>query len=93
MYLKIQAKEQYEEQMSKTIAELEQKKNDSMSQAHLLQEKVTELQSELTSQQEEGNTQVSILQICKESCYISVLSGDTVGTENFRIRARAYWLP
>jgi len=66
MYLKIQAKEQYEENMNKTTAELEQKKNELLSQVHSLQDRATELQSQLTSQQEESNAEVSLINNCEK---------------------------
>ena len=53
--------------MNKTTAELEQKKKELMSQVHLLQQQATDLQAQLTDQQEESNAQVSLVQSCGES--------------------------
>ena len=44
--------------MNKTTAELEGKKKELVAQVQLFQEKANDLQSQLTSQQDESNAQV-----------------------------------
>lgn len=47
--------------MNKTTAELEEKKKELVSQVQLLQEQANDLQSQLTSQQDESNAQVCLV--------------------------------
>ena len=64
--------------MNKKTVELEEKKNELMSQLHLLQEKTTEMESQLTSQEEENTTEVTLVKVLKGGNFSRGCKGSTL---------------